>query len=224
MVTICIRTLILYALISLVFRFLGKRQVGELEISDLITTLLLSEIATMSIDEPDIPLLYAVIPILLIMCSEIVITYGKIKCGWVKRIFEDTPIILIEKGKICEKALANMRMTVDELLSECRLQGFGKIEEINYAILEQNGKLSILPFEANKPITPALLHKKAEETGIMHALIVDGKMVKDELKKSPLKESDLVGICDRHGARVSDVLLCGIDDMGHVTFIRKERQ
>ncbi|MBO5789989.1 MAG: DUF421 domain-containing protein [Clostridia bacterium] len=223
MVTICIRTVVMYVLVSVVFRFLGKRQVGELEISDLITTLLLSEIATMAIDEPDIPLFYAIIPILLIACFEIVITYSKIRCSWIKRIFEDTPIILIEKGKICEKPLAGMRMTVDELLSECRLQGFGKLEEINYAILEQNGKLSILPFEANKPITPAILGKKVEEAGIMHALIVDGKIAKEELKKSSFSEENLYSICRRHGAQVQDVLLCGVDDAGHVTFILKEK-
>ena len=224
MVTICVRTAIMYVLISVVFRFLGKRQVGELEISDLITTLLLSEIATMAIDEPDIPLLYAIIPILLITCFEIIITYAKIRCNFIKRLFEETPMVLIREGRICEKALASMRMTVDELLSECRLQGFGVINEINYAILEQNGKLSILPFEANKPVTPSVLGKKVEETGIMHPIVVDGKIIQKELENASLCEADIHRICQRHDTKLADVLLCGMDDAGHVTFIKKENK
>ena len=224
MVTICVRTAIMYVLISVVFRFLGKRQVGELEISDLITTLLLSEIATMAIDEPDIPLLYAIIPILLIACFEIIITYAKIRCNFIKRLFEETPMVLIRQGRICEKALASMRMTVDELLSECRLQGFGVLSEINYAILEQNGKLSILPFEANKPVTPSILGKKVEEIGIMHAIVVDGKIIKKELESASLCEADIHRICQRHDAKLADVLLCGMDDAGHITFFKKENK
>jgi len=224
MVTICVRTAIMYVLISAVFRFLGKRQVGELEISDLITTLLLSEIATMAIDEPDIPLLYAIIPILLIACFEIIITYAKIRCNFIKRLFEETPMVLIRQGRICEKALASMRMTVDELLSECRLQGFGVLSEINYAILEQNGKLSILPFEANKPVTPSILGEKVEEAGIMHPIVVDGKIIKKELENASLCEADIHRICQRHDAKLADVLLCGMDDAGHITFFKKENK
>ena len=99
MFSIFARVIIIYFLITLVLRIMGKRQVGELELSELVTTLLLSEIAALPVDDPDIPFSHAVIPMLLIFTLEIVVTYLKTKCNPLKRIFESKPVFIIEKGK-----------------------------------------------------------------------------------------------------------------------------
>ena len=222
MPTIFVRTLILYILLMVVFRCLGKRQVGELDMSELVSTLMLSEIASLPIDDPDIPLLYAVVPILLIAALEVVVTFAMTKCNPLKRLFESRPIVLIDRGVIREKELRRMRMTLDELLCECRLQGVGDVNEVYYAILEQNGKLSVLPKSDKKPTTPSDLGKKVKESGILHALLIDGTLNRDELLAIGVSEQTVSDLCRKHNTTEKEVLLLGIDDAGNTTLIKKE--
>ena len=225
MIAIFVRTFILYILLTLIFRMMGKRQVGELEMSDLVSTLLLSEIAALPIDSPDIPLLYAIIPIGVIMCLEVIITYAKTKCNWLKKCFEGEPVLLICRGEIRTEALESMRITLDELLSECRQLGISDICQVNYAILEPNGKLSVFPKTEYAPLTPSVLHKKVEESGILHTLVIDGAVQSQNLSLLKMTEKDIKRICQSHHTPLSQVLLIGIDDGGHITFIpRKEGQ
>ena len=190
MSAIIVRTAVLYILTTVVFRFMGKRQVGELEMSELITTLLLSEIATLPIDDPNIPLLYAVIPILLLVCFEIVITFAKTRCNLLKRVFESKPIVLIRRGELCETELRRMRITVDELIGECRLQGIGSLADVEYAILEQNGKLSVLPKSTKLPLTPSDMGIKSGDCGILHPLIVDGVFHKEGMRLAGINQEE----------------------------------
>ena len=222
MSAIIVRTTLLYVLTTVLFRLMGKRQVGELEMSELITTLLLSEIATLPIDDPNIPLLYAVIPILLLVCFEILITFAKTRCNLLKRVFESEPIVLIRRGELCEKELSRMRITVDELISECRLQGIGSTEDVEYAILEQNGKLSVIPKSSKSSITPSDVGIKTEERGIMHPLIVDGSYHKEGIKLAGLDREAVDRLCIKRNLSPKAILLLGIDDGGHVTLVKKE--
>ena len=145
MYAILFRTLILYILITLMIRAMGKRQVGELEMSELVTTLLLSQLVSLPIEDPEIPLLHVVLPVILIVGFEIVITFLKGRLNFLKRIFEARPSILINRGVIDQGELARIRLTVDELLSEVRQQGYRDVGDIYYAILEENGKFSLIP-------------------------------------------------------------------------------
>ncbi len=222
MPVIFLRGILLYLLLMLMFRFMGKRQVGELEVSDLVTTLLLSEIAALPIEDPDMPLSYALIPILLIMCLEVMITFLEIKYNPFKKLFEEKPVMLISEGKMQEEALRKMRISVNELVSECRLQGIGNISEVNYAILEPNGKLSVFPKTAYSPITPSFLHKKAKENGILHCLVMDGTPQKETLKKLGLSLNRLEEMCKEKGGKAEEMFLFGIDDGGQILAVRRE--
>ena len=223
MLAIIFRTVLVYILLVATMRLMGKRQLGELEISELVTTLLVSEIASLPIVDKNIPLVYAIIPLVTVLTLEVTQSMILVKFPKLKGVVSTRPSVLIRRGKLDQKEMQRLRISLDELISEVRQAGVGSLKDVDYAILEQNGKLSILPFEANKPITPAILGKKVEEAGIMHALIVDGKIAKEELEKSSFSEENLYSICRRHGAQVQDVLLCGVDDAGHVTFILKEK-
>lgn len=223
MPTIFLRTLILYILLTVVFRCLGKRQVGELDMSELVSTLLLSEIASLPIDDPDIPLLYAVVPIVMIAALEVVVTFAKTRCNPLKRLFESKPILLIDKGVVQEGELRRMRMTMDELLSECRLQGVGDIGEVYYAIMEQNGKLSVLPKADKKPATPSDLSLKVKESGMLHPLIIDGTVNREEMLAAGMSEEDTMKLCQKQNLPQKEMLLLGIDDAGKVTVIQKEK-
>lgn len=224
MPTIFLRTLILYILLTVVFRCLGKRQVGELDMSELVSTLLLSEIASLPIDDPDIPLLYAVVPIVMIAALEVVVTFAKTRCNPLKRLFESKPILLVDKGVVREGELRRMRMTLDELLSECRLQGVGDIGEVYYAIMEQNGKLSVLPKADKKPVTPSDLSQKVKESGMLHALVIDGTLNREEVQAAGMSEEEAMKLCRKQNLPQKEILLLGIDDAGKVTAIRKEKK
>jgi len=224
MPTIFLRTLILYILLTVVFRCLGKRQVGELDMSELVSTLLLSEIASLPIDDPDIPLLYAVVPIVMIAALEVVVTFAKTRCNPLKRLFESKPILLVDKGVIREEELRRMRMTLDELLSECRLQGVGDIGEVYYAIMEQNGKLSVLPKADKKPVTPSDMSQKVKESGMLHALVIDGTVNREEAQAVGIDEQEVAKLCRKQNLPQKDILLLGLDDAGKVTVVKKQEQ
>ena len=212
MFSIFARVIIIYFLITLVLRIMGKRQVGELELSELVTTLLLSEIAALPVDDPDIPFSHAVIPMLLIFTLEIVVTYLKTKCNPLKRIFESKPVFIIEKGRINQKELAKNRISIGELMGELRIQGITDIYDAYYAILEQNGKLSVV--KRNPSQTP--------DPGLSHTLIADGEINEVAMQHLNMTKDDIISLCTSLGAPVKQVFLLLKDDAGTIRFVPKE--
>ena len=222
MSTIFFRTVIIYILLSVVLRLLGKRQVGELEVSELVSTLILSELAALPIDDPDIPLLYALIPISLILSLEIIVTFLKNKLPIFKSIFETRPSFLIERGVIRQDEMQKLRISVDELLGELRLQGYGDPADIYYAILEQNGQLSVIPrAEKSAPLREDLPIKITEE-GMAHPLIIDGVIYEDSLNRVNKSKSWLVNTCKKKGYELKDVFLCTMNDAGDICIYKRK--
>ena len=222
MTVIFFRTIIIYILLSVVLRALGKRQVGELEVSELVSTLILSELAALPIDDPDIPLLYALIPISLILSLEIAVTFLKNKLPIFKRIFETRPSFLIERGNIRQDELQKLRISLDELLGELRLQGYGDPADIYYAILEQNGQLSVIPrAEKSVPLREDLSLKTVEE-GMAHPLIIDGVIYEDSLTRIKKSKTWLTEACKKKGYEVRDIFLCTMNDAGDMRIYKRK--
>ncbi len=224
MAAILIRTVIIYIFLSVVLKVLGKRQVGELEVSELVSTLILSEVAALPLSDPDIPLLYAMIPILILLSIEISLTFLKNKSKILKRILESRPNFLIDKGKLCEDELSRVRISLDELLGELRLKGVADIDDVYYAVLEQNGQLSVILKKENEPITPRMLNLKSTESGIAHPLILDGDICTENLKRIQKNEEWLVEECKREGLRTKDIFLCTFDDSGKLSIIKRKKE
>lgn len=224
MITIFIRTFIIYIIITLVLRIMGKRQVGELEASELVSTLLLSEIAALPISEPDVPLLFAVIPVLLIVSLEIIVTYSKNKLDILKKIFEGKPSIIIYKGKLDQKELERMRISLQELISELRLQGIMDISQVEYAILEEKGKLSTLLKPEYQPLSASDLKLNVSGGGMAHSLIADGSYNRDTLKRLGINEKDVDNICTSYNCKAKDVFLLTLDDEKNTNIILKEKK
>ena len=124
MVSIFIRTFIIYILLSVTLKTMGKRQIGELDVNELVSTLLISEIAAIPIDDPDLPLMNAIIPITFILSIEIILSHAKTKSNKLKKYVEGRPAFIIYKGKINQKELKENRISINEFLSEMRNQGF----------------------------------------------------------------------------------------------------
>ena len=193
-------------------RLMGKRQVGEMEVSELVTTLLLSEIAALPMEDTDFPVLYAIVPILVIFTFEVIITFLKTKWNPLKKIFESKPVFLIRRGVLDQKELGKNRISLGELLSELRIQGISTYGDAYYAILEQNGKLSVV--KRAKP--------DETEKGISHTLVSDGKISKETMKDLGLTEENVIALCRAEGATPEEIFLLLRDDAGTVTCIKKE--
>ena len=210
MITIFIRTLIIYTVLIGVMRIMGKRQVGELEVSDLVTTLLLSEIATGPIENCNIPIIHAVVPIVTLLSVEVIISVALTKSQRLKNLFGGKPATIIRNGILDQKELKNNRISLDELLSELRQSNVTNISDVKYAILEHNGKFSI--------IRPA----DAKESGIAHPIILDGKISIQNLIASGKDRDWLNEQIQMLDYKSQDIFLMTIDDSGKVDIIRKE--
>ncbi len=209
MASILIRTVIIYILLSFSLRIMGKRQLGELDVMELVSTLLISELASIPIDDPDIPLLNAIIPILLILSAEVILSTIKNKSEKLKETLEGKPIYIIYKGRLLQDALRENRISVNELLSEMRTQGIGDISEVNYAILEQNGSMSILK-------------KNGDE--LAHTIIIDGHLVSEGLKPLGYDERWLEKQLAKQRVGTKDVFLMTVTDSGEINIILKEEK
>ena len=207
MAAIFIRTLLVYLFLSISIKFMGKRQIGELDVGELVTTLVISEVVALPIADPDIPLMNAVIPVLFIVCLEIIISYIKNKSALLKRCVEGTPIFLIYKGKLLESVLKENRLSVNELLCEMRLQGISRIEDINYAVLEQNGKISAF---------------KKSDSPLSHSVIIDGETDEKTLCALGRTKEWLGNELKKRRVSQKEIFLMTVSDDGNIYIIRKE--
>ena len=207
MATVLIRTLIIYLVFIITIRLMGKRQVGELEISELVITFMISELATMPIQNPTIPLSYAVIPIIVLVVGEIVFSFLITKSKLLKKLIIGNPSYIIKKGKLNQGELSRLRMGLSELLYELRLKDIDNISNVDYAILEENGKLSV--FEKDK-------------SKLSHAIIIDGDIVKSNLELICKDEKWVLSYLKRHKIDLKNVfLLCASEDLS-INIIMKE--
>ena len=220
--TILFRTLIIYALLILAMRLMGKRQIGELEVSELVGTLILSEIASMPIENQEIPVSYALIPIVTITAIEIIMSVVLIKFPKLKTLISTRPSTLIENGVINQRELSRARISAEELVGELRQQSIADITEVNYAILEQNGKISVIPKADYRPATLSDMKIAASESGIMHILVSNGYINDYNMKKHNKSLDWLKKKSAEHHCSTDQIYLLLIDDNDNICLIPKE--
>lgn len=209
MLNIFLRTVIVYVLLIVAMRIGGKRQIGELQLSELVSALLLSEIASMPIGHEEIPLTFAIIPIITVICIEIIAAFAVTKSKKLRTLFDGKPSVIIGKGQLNYKEMSSLRLGIEELISEARLKGISDISELEYAILEENGKLSVFPKTdvANK--------------GIAHVIISDGEVNPHGLKLTGLSRAALEKRLDKKHLTPSGVFLYTVNDAGEEFIITK---
>lgn len=207
MLAILMRTIIVYALLSIAMKLMGKREIGELDVSDLVSALLISEIAAIPIDDPDIPLLNAIIPILFILSVEILLSYAKTRSSKLKRCVEGESVFLIYKGELDQAAFKENRISLNEFLSEMRSQSIGDISLIEYAVLEQSGKISIL---------------QKDKDQLSHTLIIDGEFNTPEFSENRFSQEKVTEQVELRGLKMKDVMYMSVDDSNNINIILKE--
>ncbi len=224
MPTTLIRTVLLYLIIIGAMKIMGKRQLGQLQLSELVTVTMLSELASYSILETDIPLIYSIAPVVVLISLEVAISFASVKSRTLSRLFDGKPAVLIEKGVLDIKEMENSRITMTELLSEIRASGINSLSEIYYLILEPSGKFSIIPKVCHQPLTPALANVKTEETGIDHAIILDGKIVAAGLSATGRNEDWLQKeLAKRKISSPDQVFYFAMSDSGDQVVIKQKK-
>lgn len=188
-ISIILKTIVLYFYIVLVYRLMGKKEVGKLSIIDLIVSILIAELAAMSIESTDRSILISIIPILVLVIIQIVLSYISLKNEKIRKIIDGNPTTIIKSGKIKFNEMAKLRYSLEDLITQLREQGIKSIEEVDYAILENNGKLSIFQNTKDYPMP----------------IIIDGKIDFEVLKELNKNAKWVLDILDSQNITLDEV-------------------
>lgn len=215
-----IRTVILYMLLICVIRLMGKRQLGEMEPSEFVVALLISDLASVPMQDLGIPLLYGVIPILTVLGLELLLSILTFHSIFLRKLFCGKPVILIEKGKILPDRLRETRITPDELTEQLREKGVVDLTTVRYAILETNGQISVLVDPAAQPVTAKHCGIDTTPLELPVTLISCGKVMKENLKLSGRSEQWLQDLLKHEQCTTRDILLLTVEPSGTLYLIK----
>jgi uncharacterized membrane protein YcaP (DUF421 family) len=178
-----IRTIVIYLIIAFFFRIMGKREIGELSLLDLVVYILLTEIAAIGIDNHDQPIFEVAYPMFLIVVIQIIFSLISLKSVKFRKLLDGSPVLIISDGKVLEKEMKKQRYTFDDLLLQLREKDIGDVRDVHYAILEPTGKLSIFKKELNNGLNySSELNKELHHSSLTFPLILDGVIQEDNLK------------------------------------------
>lgn len=188
MLSIFFRTIILYLCVVVAMRIMGKRQLGELQPSEFVIALMISELATIPIGSEETPFLHGVVPIIALVLLELLFSVLVIKSEFLRRVITGSPVQIIKDGKLLYKELRSLRICIDDVMEQLRLAGYSSISQIDSAIIETNGQLSVIPKEQERPLTCGDMKLSPPQTHVPHTVISDGKLRKNNLKGAGVSE------------------------------------
>ncbi len=191
---IIFKTIFLYFFVVLVYRIMGKKEVGQLGIIDLIVSILIAELVAFSLESQNESLLRSIVPITTLLVIQVVLSYITIKSDTIRTLLEGKPTILIKQGKLLYKQLKKMRYSLDDLVSQLREKGVRNLDEVDYAILENNGKLSVFKDKGDYPLP----------------LILDGKIDCDALKYINKNEEWMYTVIGKRNILLEEIFYCFI--------------
>ncbi len=209
MLTVIWRTLILYAVLMVSMKIMGKRQIGEFEMYEFVTTLFISELAALPIADPNIPLSYALAPLAVVIILEVLMSLAALKSGSLRKIIMGKPSCVIRKGVIDQKELKRQRISCAELLGQLRQNGVPDVADVSYAIIEDDGMMSVF-LNSDTP------------NGIAHALVIDGEIINENLTATGKDRSFVEEEAKKRRTRIKDIFLLTIDDKGNTNLIKKK--
>ncbi|TYQ16069.1 UNVERIFIED_CONTAM: uncharacterized membrane protein YcaP (DUF421 family) [Acetivibrio alkalicellulosi] len=225
MIVSFLRTLILYLLVITVMRIMGKRQIGELQPFELVVAIMISELAAVPMQNTGIPLMNGIIPILTLLIAQITFSFIGLKSTKARAIICGRPSVLIENGKLKEPELRKEMFTINDLLEQLRIKNIPNIADVEFAILETNGQLSIIPKSQKRPVTPEDLNIKTAYEGTPLDIIVDGNINRDNLKIAKLDEHWIKNELEKFKiSNIKDVLFASLDSSGNLYFQLKEKK
>ena len=224
MLTILFRTLFIYLILFLIMRLMGKRQIGELEITDLVTTLLLSEIASLPITNQELPISHAIVPMVTLLFLEVTSSVVLIRYPKLKILVSARPTVIIQNGELRQHALQALRISMDELISEIRQQGFTDLSQIEYGIVEKNGKLTLLPKSEFSTPNASDLGLSLPKTALMHIVYNNGSFSKTGLTLINQSEKWLKNELKKKRLSLDNIFCITANERGEIYWIPKQEK
>lgn len=225
MLTIIVRAILIYILVLFVFRLMGKRQIGQMQPFELVLTLIIADLATIPMAESSVPVLHGVIPLLTLVVVHYFLTLiskNSIKFG---NFISGKPVIVINPKGIDEKALHSLNITVDDLFEAIRGAGYFNLEEVQYAIMETNGTINVLPKAEFSPVVNKDLKLKIEETSIPVTLVSEGKLMKNNINLAGVDLPFIEKFMKKAGIdKISKVLVLTLNKSGTVYIQEKNKE
>ncbi len=219
-----IRATILYVIIIFLIRLMGKRQIGELQPSELVITILISEIASIPMENNSVPIINSVVALFALVAYEILTSAAGLKSNKLRSVIQGHPVIVIRDGKIDAKALKKLRMTVNDLVSALRQKDVFEISQVSYAIFETNGKISVLLKPEYRNSSAADLDVYPADNGMPFAVVCDGEIIDETVKDSALDVSHVKKIIVSSKIPLEEILIMTVDSKGNVYIARKESE
>ena len=217
-----IRTVVLYLVLIAVIRMMGKRQIGEMEPSEFVVTMLVANLASIPMQDGGIPLYSGLVPILTVLGVELILTALSMRSVKLRRLLCGKPVILIENGKILQKNLRSTRITLDELTELLRGKDVLNPEAVQYAILETNGNLSVFPFPEEKPAAAKDAKITPTAQFLPYTIISDGYLYRENLRLSGKDDRWLQKQLQKRKATIRSTWLLTVDGAGQVLWEAKE--
>ncbi len=220
-VTIC-RTVLMYICVMAALRIMGKRQIGDLQPNELVTTILISEIATIPIQDIKQPAVNGVLAIFLLVCLEVLLSVITLKSDRIRRLIDGRPTIIIRHGRVDQAAMKRLRLTVDDLLENLRQNQVFDTAQVEYAVVETNGSLSVQLRPEYQPASAQQVGAKAVDTGFPVPVVCDGKMRDEFMQSVGMTRAELKAILDQEEIGQDEVFLMTVDAKGGRVIINKE--
>lgn len=218
-----IRAVIIYVFVIMAVRIMGKRQVGELKPQELVITILISAVATVPLEDNSMPLANSLIPILIFVALEIIESAISMKSLWFRNLMQGKPIFIIKKGVLQQRELRRMRFTIDDLIDALRQKDIFDISEVENAVVETNGTLSIQQKSEFAPLKPKDIHADIEQTSVPITIVMDGKPITEYFGSTKMQSSEIELIVQSANMDIKDIMLLTIDDNGKAYLIRKDK-
>lgn len=219
-----IRTGLLYLALIFTIRLMGKRQVGQMEPSEFVVTMLIANLASIPMQDPGVPLYTGLVPILTVLALELVLSFLTLRSLGLRRLLCGKPAILIDNGKVCLEALARTRVTLDELTGQLRLKDVMDIRSVQYAILETNGSVSVFLYPGKEPASAEEAGIRCQVRKLPVTLVADGRLYRDNLALTGKNKRWLTETLAGRGLGLSDVVLMTLDAGGETVILTKEGQ
>ena len=219
-----IRTILLYAVLIIVIRLMGKRQIGQMEPAEFVVTMLVANLAAIPMQDSAIPLFSGLVPILTVLGMELVLSALALRSIRFRKFLCGKPVILIENGNILQENLRKTRVTLDELTGHLREKDVLDPRAVQYAILETNGNLSVFPFPKERPATCKEAGIQAKKQYLPLTIVSDGRVLSDNLQKAGKDFVWLKRALQKENADLDDVWLLTVDSGDNMIFYRKEKK
>lgn len=217
-----IRSVIIYVFVVMAVRVMGKRQVGELNPHELVITILISAIATVPLEDNAMPLTNSLVPILIFISLEIIESVLCMKSLKFRNMIQGRPMYIIKDSKLKQNVLKKIRYTMDDLIDSLRQQGIFDIAEVENAIVETNGKISVQKKAELSPITPRDMDIKVEKAEIPNILIIDSEVVTEYFGEEKTKERTIYHIVKNHDIDINEIMMMSVDNNSKVYIIRRD--